>query len=1003
MKQPLFLKLFLCLTVFLIIGITQTFAQGSFSVSGVVKDPAGEPLPGANIQVRGTSQGTISSAEGKFTVSNVNENSVLVVSFLGYTETNITIGKQRVLNITLQEDRQLLDEVVVVGYGTMKRSDLAGSISSIDNTELIKSGKTNTISALQGQIPGLSIVRNNNRPGGGYSMNIRGLSTTGSTTPLVVIDGVAGADINTLNAEDIEKIDILKDTSSASIYGSRGTNGVIQITTKRGASGKPTINYSGYVGFKTEINKPDFMNGDEFAQLSREYHRALNDNVYKDDKKVFTDPSEYKAVQDRNYYDWYDAISRTPIQTNHNISATGGTDNVKYTIGAAYYKEQGMLDPQEYNRYNFRTSLDIKANKYVSFGGHIYATYYHNDVGNHDIMNDAFRAKPLQHPNSLVDGSELWKFPSNGIFNPLVTQKNVTTQNRGFEAFGNVYLNITPIDGLSLKTVFSPYLRSRGNGDYRDTWTKALQGTQKPVANKTENFNLDYTWDNIANYNFSLLKDHKFDVTGIFSMQKFTNDNMRIDAKDLPYNSLWYRLQSGTVTRYESGFTQSSLMSYTARVNYNFKDRYLLTVSGRYDGSSKLAEGHKWAFFPAAAVAWRINQEAFLNQVDWLSNLKLRFSVGKTGNDNISPYKSLGTLASTQYMFGESVAPGFLPGSLANDKLTWEKTTEYNVAVDFGFFNGRINGSIEYYDRLSEGMIMSKTIPIHTGYSSVDDNVADIRNNGLEILLNTINVKTRDFQWSTSINLAYNKNRIHDLKFKEDLGQYSPQLKGRQGDFSGKYIIGEPVRINWTYICDGVWQLGEEAEAKKYDAKPGQWKIRDFDGDGVISANIDQDIVGKRTPDWTGGMTNTFEYKNFDLSFQMYFRTGLTARNQFFVYYLGEGNQANCNNLRHDYWTPENPTNKYAQPGNQGKFRNNSSRIYLKADYLKVGYINLGYTFTSKMLEKTPLSKLRLYTTVQNPFIFTNVVGLDPENPESTVANDSMMTASFLFGVNLSF
>ena len=998
----LFMKQFKTIFLFCLMLTASIPAFAQNKITGQVTDQNGETVIGANVKVKGTTIGVITDVDGNFTLSV--SKGTLQVSYLGYKTQEAEIAGKTHFDIVLQEDIEALDEVVVVGYGTMRRSDLAGSISSIRSSEIIKSGKTNLINAMQGQVAGLNIVRNNNKPGGGFSMNIRGISTmSGSTSPLIVVDGVAGADITTINPEDIEKIDVLKDASSASIYGARGTNGVIMITTKRGAPGKPIINYNGYVGYKTAINKPDMMSGDEWVQFAREYRRAVNGNQYISDEQVFRDPSELKAVQDRNYFDWYDAVSRTPIQTSHSVSAAGGIENVKYTIGAAYYNEQGMLEPEEYSRFNFRTGLDVKSNKHVAFGGNIYATYYNNNMGNHDILMDAFRARPTQHPNSLVDESEQWKFSSNGIFNPLVTQKNVTVQHRGFEAFGNAYLDITPIEGLSLKTTFSPYLRARTSGRYRDTWSKALQGTQKPTAYKDDKYNIDFTWDNIADYKFDIGEDHKFNATGIYSMQKTTYDDMYLEVKDLPFNSLWHNLGSGVVTNHRSSYSQTTIMSYTGRLNYNFKDRYLVTLSGRYDGSSRLAEGHKWAFFPAAAIAWRINQENFLSEVDWLSNMKLRLSVGQTGNDNINPYLSMGSLSSTQYMFGETVASGFLPGGLANSKLTWEKTTEYNVGIDYGFFNGRVNGSIDYYSRYADGMIMDMSVPVHTGYSSVKDNVATILNNGVEILLNTVNVKTKDFQWSTNINLAFNKNRIHDLKFKEDLGVYSPQLEGRWGNFSSKYIIGEPIRVNWTYVCEGVWQLGEEEEAMKYGAKPGQWKIKDFDGDGKISANTDQDIVGKRSPDWTGGVTNTIDYKNFDFSFQFHFSTGFTARNQFFVSFVGEGTQDNFKNLRHDYWTPENPSNSYAQPGNQGSYRNNSSRIYLKTDYLKVGFINLGYTFNKKMLSKTPMSKLRVYGMVQNPFVFTNVVGLDPENPESSIGDDSMMTASFLFGLNLSF
>ena len=989
--------------------ITQEVLQNSVKITGKVVDVQGEPVSGATVMEKGTTNGIITDVDGNFTL-NVSPNRKLQVSYVGYQTQEITIGSNRTLRITLKEDSELLDEVVVVGYGTMKKSDLTGAISSVSTETLVRGGNANAIGALQGSVAGVSILKSNNKPGGGYDIKIRGVSSiSGSSAPLVVIDGIPGASLDNINPDDIEKIDILKDASSTAIYGSRATNGVVMVTTKKGSLGDPKISYSGYAGFRNYTHVPEMMSGDEYVQLAMENARALNNNNYKTLEEIFTDPSELKAAKDRNYYDWVDAITSPAFMTSHTISATGGTEKAKYTLGGGYYFEDGMQFPQEFSRYNMRAAVDLKANDYLSFGGSLYMTHSVRDTGNSSLMVDALRMRPTQHPYSLVTGEEIWKYTSNGMFNPLITNQNEFNKTKKLNILSNVYVKLTPVKGLELTSSFASNMTNDQIGQYRGVWTKALQGTAKGATNLLDKNNYtNWVWDNIVRYSWEH-KIHKIDFTGVYSLQQNQDEKMRGASKDLPFNSLWYNLQGGEMTSMTSSYVQSNLMSFLGRINYTLADKYMLTASLRYDGSSKLADGNKWSLFPSVAVAWRLKEEAFMQSVDWLSNLKLRLSYGQTGNDTVSPYSTNGTIAGSQYYsFGTNTVIGTYPNNIRNDKLGWERTSEYNVGVDFGFFDNRISGSVEYYNRLTKDLIMNKSIPTHLGYSSVRDNVGSVRNQGFEIMLNTENIRLKDFSWQTTFTLSYNKNEIVDLAFKEDLGVYSDRLKGMQGDYNNRWFIGQPVQLNWDLETIGVWQLGEEEAAKKYGQKPGQFKVSDYNNDGVIN-DKDRFINGSRIPNWTGGMTNTFRYQEFDLSFHMHFQTGARLRNQFYVSYALENNNANLGNMKKDYWTPENPTNSCAQPSNMGPYRDQNttgksvSHIVQKTDFLKVSYITLGYTFKKNLLNRIKMSNLRLYATVQNPFTFTGFSGFDPEQPSEQVSNSDMITCNVLFGLNVSF
>lgn len=987
-------------------------AYAQQALTGRVVDTGGQPVIGASVIVEGTTNGVITDADGSFSIKAA-AGSPVVISCLGYVDARANL--QPGIVITLSEDAELLEEAVAVGYGTIKKRDLTGSVASASTADLLRSANTNATGALQGSLPGVQIQRSNNKPGGGYDILIRGLNTiSGSTAPLVVVDGVQGAALENINPDDIERIDILKDASSTAIYGSRATNGVVLVTTRRGQEGKPRVDYSGYVGVRNYTNMPDMMSGDEYVQLAREAARAGNNNQYKDDDKIFT-ASELKAIQDHNYFDWVKEMTHPAVMTNHTIAARGGDKITTYAISAGYYFEDGLVKPQEFSRYNLRASVDVRPVQFVKFGLNMYGTHTDRDTGNSDVLQDAIRMRPTYHPTNLVTGAEEWAY-SNGQYNPLVAIENEWNQTKQYNFIGNVYLELLPLKGLSIKTTFSPDYRINEIGQYRGTYTKANKGANKATSNYAKNSNMNWVWDNQVSYNREFGRN-RIDLTGVFSMLETKAENLRGIGNGLSFNSLWYNLQGGANSNTStSGYTQTNLMSWLARANYSYDDRYYATASIRFDGSSKLAEGHKWGSFASAALAWRISGEQFMQDVDWINNLKLRLSFGQSGNDNVSAYQTMGSISGAkQYTFGSSELIGYVPNNLRNLDLGWERTNEYNIGLDFGFFQDRISGSVEYYDRITKDLIMNKTVPVTSGYSSVKANVGTVRNNGVELLLNTVNVKTSDFTWRTSLNLSYNKNRIVDLQYKEDLSSRGPALDGMWGDYSNLWIIGQPIDINFSLKTIGVWQTDEADEAAKYGCKPGQFKPWDQDGDGKIT-DADRFINGKRTPDLIGGMTNTFTYKNFDLAFQLSFQTGAVKRNQYLVSFAYEGNAMNFSNLKYDYWTPENPTNEHPQPSNYGTYSNYRSSIWSnnelyatsshrlsKLDYLKVNYVTLGYTFGKTVLRKLHMQNLRAYVTVQNPWILCDKFVFDPEQLNTSINTTDFMTCNVLFGINVGF
>ena len=640
----------------------------------------------------------------------------------------------------------------------------------------------------------------------------------------------------------------------------------------------------------------------------------------------------------------------------------------------------------------------------------MYGTHSVRDTGNSDLLQDAFRLRPTYHPTDLVTGEEMWAY-SNGQYNALTTMKNELNKTKKYNLLSNIYLAITPIKGLTLKTTFSPDINLEEIGQYRGKYTKANKGQNKATSNYAKNSYVDWVWDNLVNYNFEL-KDHRVDLTGVFSMQQSQDEKLKGIGNGLSYNSLWYNLAGGSASNTSSsGFTKTNLMSYLARANYVYKDKYFVTVSVRLDGSSKLAEGNKWGSFPSAAVAWRVSGEEFMKSLSWLSNLKLRLSYGQTGNDNVSAYQTQGSISGAKYYtFGSSESIGYVPNNLRNLDLGWERTTEYNVGLDFGFFNNRISGSVEYYNRLTEDLIMNKTVPVTTGYSSVKANVGSVRNEGFEVNINSDNIRTKDFSWRTSLNFAYNKNKIVDLQYKENLTSRGLSLAGMSGDYSNLWIIGQPIDINYNLMTLGVWPLDEAEEAAKYfkdskktqPFKPGDIKLRDLNGDYIID-DKDETYLGSQSPKWTGGFNNNFSYKNFDLNVYIIARWGQMIDYELTGSYdpQGKGNFPAYLN----YWTPENPSNDFPRPA-QTNFYNYlgyQTLNYIDGSYWKIKTVSLGYTFPKSLTSKLGVSKLRAYVTANNLFSFAKNHLIQDYDAERGGSAKAPLQRQFIFGLNLDF
>ncbi len=991
----------------LILG--QVFAQ--ITVSGQVTSiEDNEPLPGVNVLVKDTTMGTITDIDGHYTITVPAGHTTLIFSSVGFSKEEIAIEGRSSIAVQLMPDIQSLQEVVVVGYGTTKKTDLTGAVAAISNEDIVKRGTTSPLAALQGQVAGVNITANTGLPGADFDIDIRGVNSLTGGEPLFVVDGVMTDNINFLNPNDIERIDILKDASSTAIYGSRGSNGVVIVTTKSGSAqgGKPTFQYSGFAGMRTIANIPDFLNAEEAILYTM--NRGIIGNIYSGEPisapdNLFGFPSSGEAhdywvtnLGNKNYYDWVGELTKPSLQTNHFISASGGTDKVNYLVGAGYQGDNGNVEGQGYKKYNFKGSVNANVSEQWAMGTNINLAYTDRELRSRNVMRQLFRMPPYA-PAYTLEG-DLIRQPMVGIsgnVSPLAELKYNKYNTQEYYLISNFYLQFKPLDWITLKSTFSPNVQIQREGEYWDVLSTG--STNGGSMATTQDFS--YIWDNQIHISKEV-NEHRFDYDFIYSMLSDRTEYLYGFGWGLPFNSEYFNLGSASILNTVSSFEKSTLMSYTNRLNYSFRDKYLFTASARWDGSSRLAPGHKWAFFPSAAVAWRASEEGFMQDISAISNLKFRLSFGYTGNDNIDPYSTQFAVNNqTYYDWDGTLANGFRPSAIANKDLTWERTREWNLGLDFGFLDNRISGELNVYDKLSLNLLMERKLAVPTGWSTMMDNVGSLSNKGIEVQLRTINVRTSDFSWETNFTFSSNRNRIVELYGK------------KEDDVANRWFIGQPAEVVYAMVFDGIWQKDEVPEGD--NTLEGTAKVKDLNGDGVTDIDNDMKVLGSPIPKWVGGLATTLTYKNWDLSANIYTNQGVFIYSPFHTEFTDLNSKQI---LDVPYYMRDNPitesrySNTYPQPRNQGQYWGEDAEDYgypgfnKDASFVRLQNVTLGYNMNPDFLNRIGIQDIRIYVNAVNPYVWTKYEGFDPEWAGASMSGENANSTAFSIyqiGTNIKF
>ncbi len=983
-------------------------------VTGHVTQANGTALPGVTVVVKGTTVGISTDANGNFSLE-VPEGSTLTFSFVGYLTQEVVVSEQKTLNITLVEDTKALDEVVVVGYGTVKKRDLTGAVYTVKSDDILKTPTHNAVEALQGRVPGADITRTSGAAGASSNILIRGTrSINGANNgPLVVIDGYQGGNISDLNPNDIESIEVLKDASSTAIYGALGANGVLIVTTKRGAAGKVQVTYNGYYGVN-DYQFPASRTGDDYLALRREAWRTTGDwSSPADDAKIFPDPGEYDAVRAGQWVDWVDLVKHRGTQQSHAVSLRAGSEKTKVFSSLGYFREEGMLQNNNYNRYNARLNVDQIISKVFKVGLLSQVNYYQqNDRQN--PLGQATQISPLGVPYNPTTG-EINTYPiaaDQTRISPLADERGpyVARDNTlRTNVIANGYLEVTPLKGLTYRSNFGTNLDFRRRGIYNDRTSLASANNRTAIASTENTFNRFLNWDNILTYSRELGK-HTVTLTGITSYIRSDIDNTYASGTNqLLASQLFYDLSSTStaVTRtLLSPYVGSKNMAYAARLNYSFAGRYLFTVSGRYDGASRLAEGNKWDFFPSVALGWNISDEAFLRDAQWLSQLKLRASYGKAGNYSISPYGTQSVLAASSRMsFGEVPAQMYqFQPTVGNPNLGWEKSATLNLGLDVAVFNNRLTATVDVYNTNTSDILLLRPLPLSSGVGQVYENIGATRNRGVEIAITSQNIVTDKVRWSTTLTFTRNKEEITKLIDGRDIiATSNPE--------TNSLLLGRPISSFYTYEKLGIWQTSEADEANKYKIgnysfKPGDIKLADLNGDFTFNAS-DQTYIGSTVPKWVAGLQNTISYRSFDLSVLALARYGQFINAQF----LGRYNPAGSGNgpAIIDYWTPENPTNDFPRPRRgttlssyQG-YTGYQALNFVDGSFFKIRTLTLGYTLPKTIAGKALLDNARLYVTGSNLLILTKSGLIKNYDPERGGDESTPLSRQIVVGLNLGF
>lgn len=1013
--RPLGLLLLLCLIP--LCSIAQ-----NITVKGIVKDNLGESVIGANVTEKGTTNGMITDLDGNFSLT-VQKNATLVISYIGYVTQEIAIKGNTNLNIILKEDSKALEEVVVIGYGTARKSDVTGSIASVGGDKLQEMPSTNITYALQNRVAGVDMTQTSSQPGATMQIRIRDTrSLTASNDPLVVLDGIPFmGNLSDINPGDIKSMDILKDASSTAIYGSRGANGVILITTNRGAQGTPAkFTYNGYVGAKSVFSKYPMMDGPKYAEMRKYAGKFENSLDESDDMNT----------------DWQDLLYRTGMVNSHDVSVAGGTNNGSYSFGAAYYKDQGVIPTQNYTRYSLRGSFDQGVGKYFRFGLTTNSNYNVTKGSNIDlysVLNNTPLANPYNEDGSLKRTVKLNSQDENFVVTRDVVENledSWLNEKKGFGTYNNLFAEVQCpwVKGLKYRVNLGLNYRSTKGGVFTGEGINSSTADTPSTASLEHTETTNWAIENLITYDRTFGK-HQLNIVGMYSAEETVYTKSHIAARDIPAEYLqYYNLgrAEGTITVNPDNwdYQKSGLMSWMGRAMYTYDNRYMLMATVRADASSRLAKGHQWHTYPAVSAGWNIGQESFMDDLEWLDILKVRVGYGQTSNQAVAPYSTWGKLSTRPYNFGPTgYATGYYVSALPNYDLGWEYSSTWNFGLDFTLLGGRLSGTFEYYIQKTSDLLQSVNLPSTSGVSSYVGNVGKTENKGVEFTLNgTILDNHNGWTWDASINISANRNKLTEL------------ASGAERDEANNWFVGHPIDAIYDYEKIGLWQEGDPyLDILEPGGNVGMIKVKytgEYNEDGTPVRQIgpdDRQIISME-PKFTGGFSTRVAYKGFDLNVITAFKCGgklistLHHSNGYLNMLTGRRGQVDV-----DYWTEENTNAKYPKPGGIQSGDNpkyGSTLGYFDASYWKVRNISLGYKFDEqKWLKNFGIQSLRAYVSIQNPFVicspFHKETGLDPETNSYgnenvavtsgiqkrflTVGTNAPSTRNYLFGINLTF
>lgn len=1060
-------KLIFCLCLFLVgasipawstpKGYIVELLQQSKSIKGKVVDEAGEPLIGVSVHVKGTTIGTITNFDGNFSLSVPPSSNILEISYIGYLPQSVTVGNNVNFNVQMKPDTQALDEVVVIGYGTVKKRDLTGAVSSVKSGDITMRPGPNPMEALQGKVAGLDITRESGQAGAEIKMQLRGnRSFTADGNPLFLIDGLPG-DYATLNPNDIESIEVLKDASSTAIYGSAGSNGVIIITTKGGKTGKVNVDFNAYVGYNGWSTTPVMRTGDNYLQAVRDAHRYVWDNASNQwtttgalwqspaDDEVIFGSQRYAVFKEEKFVDWADLfLQKNAATQNYSLSVSGGNEKTKGYVSFNYTDEKGQYKGDQYELFSTSMRIDHEVRKWLGIGSSLQGSYVIQDKAQ-DKLESALVTDPLVRPYN-EDGT-LNTNLGNNVYNLLLNyQPGVyQNQNNNFKVYVNPYIEVKPAKGLSFLSRAGIWLNYSNNyqfdgiGSVNYTYANSEIAKAKIVQNRT----YGYQWDNVLTYNFKLLNDHNFTFTGVSTwkhdqMEKTTMDQTNISSN----NFKWHNMKGDANTTAISSYSMEKTLGFIGRINYSYLGRYFFSASIRHDGASALYKNSRWDNFPAASAAWRISDERFMVPTQsWLDNLKLRLGWGVTGSAKIKAYSSVSNMEEINMSLGgEALGSYRYSEFITNPNLGWEKSYNTNIGLDFSLLNNRIDITMDYYFTHTDGVIWSVLLPsIYGTYKpgainyKTNMNLCETKNRGFEFTANSHNITTKDFSWTSALTFATNKEKIVSLTggTANNISNIDPE----SGNNTGYTLtIGQPINSFYNIKIDGVWQIGEEKDAAVFGKRPGDLKVnvpgmrRVSEGvyvktndDGTETeytvnskysySSNDNQVLGHNSPDWTMGFQNSFKYKDFDLSIYAFFRWGQTIDYKMLGWYQPNTLATNASPSRtfpvyFDYWTPTNPSNDFpvmdytASSSTMTGFRGLN---FVDGSFFKLKNITLGYTLPKTLSRKFSIDKFRVYGTVTNLLVISKSHLLKQYDPEMNGSLQYPLTKQLVVGLNVTF